>query len=266
MSDSNLLLEVCGVSNVYETSSLGFLGRKRRIPVLKNINFEIRRGEIFGLVGESGSGKTTLGNCILGLLGYEGTIRISGKERRGLRETARNIQAVFQDPDSSLDPSKTAGFLLEEPLVIHRAGSRTERDRRVDEVLELVGLDSSYKRRRVYELSGGQKQRICIGCALVLEPDLIIADEAVSALDVSVGAQILNLFRDLHERLGLSLFFISHNLNLVYYLCDTIAVMYRGEIVEKGEAEKLYAAPEHPYTKALLEAAPGIDRPPQGGV
>jgi ABC-type glutathione transport system ATPase component len=173
---------------------------------------------------------------------------------------------VFQDPDSSLDPSKTIGFLLEEPLAIHRAGSRAERDRRVDEVLELVGLDSSYKRRRVYELSGGQKQRICIGCALVLEPDLIVADEAVSALDVSVGAQILNLFRDLHERLGLSLFFISHNLNLVYYLCDTIAVMYRGEIVEKGEAEKLYAAPEHPYTKALLEAAPGIDRPPQGGV
>jgi oligopeptide/dipeptide ABC transporter ATP-binding protein len=147
---------------------------------------------------------------------------------------------------------------MEEPLKIHGIKKKQERDRKVDETLSLVGLDPSYKTRKVSELSGGQKQRICIGCALMLDPKLIIADEAISALDVSVGAQILNLFRDLHARLGLSLVFISHHLNVVYYLCDRIAVMYGGQIVELGTAEDIYTAPGHPYTRTLLAAIPEL--------
>jgi ABC-type glutathione transport system ATPase component len=169
---------------------------------------------------------------------------------------ARRVQAVFQDPSASLNPAWKAGWILEEPLKINKMGSGPERRRRVDEVLELVGLDPSYKNRRAHELSVGQKQRICIGCALMPRPRLIIADEAVSALDVSVGAQILNLFRELHRTLGLGMLFISHNLNLVHYLCDRIAVMKDGRIVEQGDAEEIYRNPQAPYTRALLEAVP----------
>jgi ABC-type glutathione transport system ATPase component len=247
---------------VYETYSYGIFGKRERKPVLNNINLEIAPGEIFGLVGESGCGKTTLGRCILGLIDYEGEIDIDGlrqeKGRRGLKrlEMAARVQAVFQNPAAALNPVKRIGWLLEEPLRIHRMGTKQEREKRVDEVLDLVGLDPSYKIRRVRELSVGQKQRIAIGCALILRPRLIIADEAVSSLDVSVGAQILNLFQDLHAGLGLSLIFISHNLNLVYYLCSRIAVMRRGQILEMGTAEEVYSAPKHPYTRELLAAIP----------
>ncbi|MDR2402593.1 MAG: ABC transporter ATP-binding protein [Spirochaetaceae bacterium] len=260
MSESESLLMIRDVSNTYVTRAYGGFGRKEKKPVLDHINIEMKPAEIFGLVGESGCGKTTLGRSVLGLIDHEGEIYIDGlrqdKSRRW--EMARKVQAVFQDPSSSLNPVKRIGWLLEEPLRIHRIGSRQERIKRVDEVLRMVGLDPSYKTRRIAELSGGQKQRVCIGCALMLEPKLIIADEATSALDVSVGAQILNLFRDLHERLGLALVFISHNLNLVYYLCDRIAVMYNGQIVELGTARTLYSAPAHPYTRTLLEAIPEI--------
>jgi ABC-type glutathione transport system ATPase component len=254
------LLSVRGVSNTYVSHAWGIVGRRIDKPVLDNINIEITPGEIFGLVGESGCGKTTLGRCILGLTGYEGEIFIDGvkQDNRGCavsrREMACRLQAVFQDPAASLNPAKHAGWLLEEPLRVHKLGSKQERLKRVDEILDLVGLDSSYKNRRVNELSAGQKQRICIGCALILKPKLIIADEAVSALDVSVGAQILNLFRDLHDTLGLGMVFISHNLNLVYYLCDRIAVMRRGRILEQGSAEEVYSAPQHEYTQELLKA------------
>ncbi|MDR3146675.1 MAG: ATP-binding cassette domain-containing protein [Treponema sp.] len=260
MSESESLLTVRNVSNTYVTRGYGGFGKKEKKPVLDRISIEMKPGEIFGLVGESGCGKTTLGLSILGLIDHEGEIWIDGlrQDKRRRREMARKVQAVFQDPSSSLNPVKRIGWLLEEPLRIHRLGTRRERIRRVDEVLRLVGLDPSYKTRRIAELSGGQKQRVCIGCALMLEPKLIIADEAISALDVSVGAQILNLFRDLHERLGLALVFISHNLNLVYYLCDRIAVMYNGRIVELGTARAVYSAPAHPYTRTLLEAVPGI--------
>jgi oligopeptide/dipeptide ABC transporter ATP-binding protein len=219
-------------------------------------------GEIFGLVGESGCGKTTLGRCILGLIDYEGDIIIDGlrQDKRRRRELARKVQAVFQDPVGSLNPAKRIGWLMEEPLKIHRLGTKQERIQKVDAMLRMVGLDPSYKTRKVQELSGGQKQRVCIGCALMLDPKLIIADEAVSSMDVSVAAQILNLFQDLHQRLGLALMFISHNLNVVYYLCDRIAVMYRGQIVELGTAEDIYSAPAHPYTRTLLEAIPEISR------
>ncbi|MDR2485825.1 MAG: ABC transporter ATP-binding protein [Treponema sp.] len=261
MPESEMLLQVRGVSNTYITQVHGVWGGKNIKPVLDRVDLDMRHGEIFGLVGESGCGKTTLGRSILGLIDYEGDIIIDGlrQDKKQRREMARKVQAVFQDPSGSLNPAKRIGWLMEEPLRVHRIGTKQERLKKVDEALRLVGLDPSYKARRVQELSGGQKQRVCIGCALMLEPKLIIADEAISSLDVSVGAQILNLFQDLHRRLGLALVFISHNLKVVYYLCDRIAVMYRGQIVELGDAEAIYAAPAHPYTRLLLDAAPGID-------
>jgi oligopeptide/dipeptide ABC transporter ATP-binding protein len=259
------LLHIQNVSNVYISQVHGVFGRKDRKPVLDRINLEMKPGEIFGLVGESGCGKTTLGKSILGLIDYEGEIRIDGllQDRKQRQVMARKVQAVFQDPAGSLNPTKRIGWLMEEPLKIHRIGTKEERMRKVDEMLQLVGLDPSYKTRWIRELSGGQKQRICIGCALMLNPKLIIADEPVSALDVSVGAQILNLFHDLHQNLTLGLLFISHNLKVVYYLCDRIAVMYCGQIVELGTAEAIYTDPVHPYTRMLLDAVPEIKQEPR---
>jgi ABC-type glutathione transport system ATPase component len=251
MTESPPLLLVRGVSNVYTSRAHGLFGKKTVKPVLDSINLEIREGEIFGLLGPSGCGKTTLGRCVLGLITYEGDILIDGRRQAqgprhsgsgpARRDMALKVQAVFQDPAASLNPVKRIGWIMEEPLVIHRAGSAGERIRQVDEMLERVGLDPSYKTRRVNELSSGQKQRVCIGRALMLKPKLIIADEAVSALDVSVGAQILNLFRELHETLGMALLFISHNIDAVYYLCSRMAVMEKGRIVKTGSAEELYA-------------------------
>jgi ABC-type glutathione transport system ATPase component len=244
MAEAPPLLLVRGVSNIYTSRSHGIFGKKNIKPVLNGIDLEIREGENFGLVGPSGCGKTTLGRCILGLIAYEGEILINGQRRGRRREMALKVQAVFQDPAASLNPVKKIGWIMEEPLVIHRRGTRAERTRQADEMLELVGLDSSYRIRRVDELSGGQKQRVCIGRALMLKPKLVIADEAISALDVSVGAQILNLFRELHETLGLALLFISHNIDAVYYLCDRIAVMDRGRIIKSGSAEEIYEGGE----------------------
>jgi ABC-type glutathione transport system ATPase component len=262
------LLSVRNLSAGYVAYSLGSFGRRIEKPVLHDINLEIAAGEIFGLVGESGCGKTTLGRCVLGLLtGYSGEIFIDGlKQGEGAdrKAMARRVQAVFQDPSASLNPAWKTGWILEEPLRIHRMGGAPERRKRVDEVLELVGLDPSYKNRRAHELSVGQKQRICIGCALMLRPRLIIADEAVSALDVSVGAQVLNLFRELHQNLGLGMLFISHNLNIVSYLCDRIAVMKDGRIVEQGKTEEIARESRHPYTRMLLEASSMMPRAQEG--
>ena len=242
-------LSVRSVSNAYTSRPWGIIGKREKKPVLNNVSIEIERGEIFGLVGESGCGKTTLAKCILGLIDYEGEIIINGRKREARpsfderRRSAFEVQAVFQNSSSSLNPVKTIGWILEEPLRAHRLGSAIaqttepagrgsplERQKRVDEILDLVGLDSSYKKRRPAELSSGQKQRVSIGFALTLNPGLIVADEPVSALDVSVAAQVLNLFRDLNKRLGLALLFISHNMEMVHYLCDRVAVMRNGGI------------------------------------
>ncbi|MDR0524510.1 MAG: ABC transporter ATP-binding protein [Spirochaetaceae bacterium] len=255
-----MLLEVHNVSNTYKIYR-GF-GKKEGKPVLDRVTFDMSRGEILGILGESGCGKTTLGKCILGLIEYDGSIRIDNLRQGFLskqrRELSRKVQAVFQDPGGSLNPARSIGWILEEPLKIHRLGSKQERIKKVDETLDLVGLESSYKTRAVQELSGGQRQRVSIACALMLEPKLIIADEAVSSLDVSLGAQILNLFQDLHQRIKMGLLFISHNLKAVYHLCGRIAVMYQGQIVEIGPAEAVYTAPAHPYTRLLLEPLAGL--------
>jgi ABC-type glutathione transport system ATPase component len=233
------LITIRNVSNTYVSRNFGLFGKKEIKPVLNNVNLEIAAGEIFGLSGESGCGKTTLARCILGLIDYQGEMLING-----LQQTPGQIQMVFQDPGASLNPVKKIGWLMEEPLVIHRrgtaractarAGTAHERSRKVDEMLARVGLDRSYKTRRVSELSGGQKQRICIGRALMLDSKILIADEAISSLDVSVGMQILTLFRELRESLGLTIIFISHNIDTMRYFCDHIAVMKDGEI----QAEK----------------------------
>jgi len=223
---NNILLSVKNVSNRYVSRRLGLFGKKEIKPVLKNVNFEIEAGKILGLTGKSGCGKTTLANCILGLIDYEGEILVSGKEAKN-----HDVQIVFQEPGSSLNPRKKIGWLIEEPLVIRKAGRARERRLKVDKMLLRVGLDPSYKTRNVSELSGGQKQRVCIARALILEPKLLIADEAISSLDVSAGAQILNLFGKLNRSSGLGILFISHNTGAVEYLCDNVLVMENGRLV-----------------------------------
>jgi len=215
----NSIIVIRSLSAAYVSRSFGWFGKKEIKPVLKNINLNIAPAEIFGLTGESGCGKTTLARCILGLIDYEGEIVIDGLKQDGF-DPKHNIQMVFQDTASSLNPVKKIGWLLEEPLVMHRLGAKEQRIQKVDEMLARVGLDSSCKTRRVHELSGGQKQRVCIGRALMLQPKILIADEAISSLDVSAGAQILNLFRELRSSLGLTIIFISHNTAAVEYLCD----------------------------------------------
>ena len=230
MHSEQSILTVQNLSNEYVTRPWGFFGKKIVKPVLTDINMTIHKGEIFGLVGESGCGKSTLAKCILGLIDYKGEIILGNKSFKDRKKRALEVQAVFQDPGAALNPVKTIGWILEEPLKAHKMGTAAERQKKVDAMLELVGLDAAYKKRRPGELSSGQKQRISIGAALMLEPSLLVADEPVSALDVSVGAQILNLFTELNERLGLAMLFISHNMELVHYLCGSIAVMRNGKI------------------------------------
>jgi len=236
VAESNILLSIRDVSNSYISRRLGFFGKKNVKPVLKKINMEIQPGEIFGLTGKSGCGKTTLARCILGLIEYEGEILINGEKPsvsyKLSDSTKTQAQMIFQEPGASLNPRKKIGWLVEEPLVIHKIGSPEERSRKVDKMLLRVGLDASYKTRRVNELSGGQKQRVCIARALILEPRLLIADEAISSLDVSAGVQILNLFGRLNKSTGLGILFISHNKDAVEYLCGRIAVMKDGVLTE----------------------------------
>jgi len=223
------LLSIRNVSNVYTDRKIGLFGKIDEKHVLNNVNLEIKSGEIFGLTGKSGCGKTTLARCILDLIDYDGEITLHGAKDR-----KQQVQMVFQDPGASLNPTKKIGWLVEEPLVIHRIGTQEERKKKADKILLRVGLDPSYKTRRVHELSGGQKQRVCIARALILEPRLLIADEAISSLDVSAGSRILNLFKKINKNAGVSILFISHNKDAVEYLCDRIAVMDKGRIKENG--------------------------------
>jgi len=225
--NENILLSIRNLSCSYVNRSLNLFGKKEVKQILNNVNMEIRQGEIFGLTGKSGCGKTTIARCILDLIDYDGEILINGQKQI---EKHSKVQMIFQDPGASLNPVKKIGWLIEEPLVIHKTGTPLERRKKVDKMLLRVGLDSSYKTRRVHELSGGQKQRVCIARALILGPRLLIADEAISSLDVSAGVQILNLFRILNKSTGLGILFISHNKDAVEYLCDRTFVMEKGTI------------------------------------
>ncbi|KOF57605.1 ABC transporter [Clostridium sp. DMHC 10] len=251
----DFVLELKNLKSTYYNSNCNIFGKGKAVKVLKAVNFNVKKGEIFGIVGESGCGKSTLARSIVKLNdNVEGDILIEGQDIKHIKNISEKVQIVFQDPLSSLNPKRTIGWILEEPLKIHRKGNKKERIKRVNEILELVGLDSSYRERYPHELSGGQRQRISIGSAIILNPKFVVLDEPVSALDVSVQAQILNLMMDLHHKLNLSFLFISHNLNVVYYMCDRVAVMYLGEIVELASAEEIYNDPKHPYTKALLNS------------
>ncbi len=243
----------------------GLWGRGAPVRAVDDVSFTIERGETFGLVGESGSGKTTTGRCVLRLVqptsgevlfAGRNLLSLSGSE---LRRARREMQAVFQDPFSSLNPRMRAAQIVEEPLVIHRRGTAAQRRERVADLFRLVGLDPSHLERYPHEFSGGQRQRIGLARALALEPAFIVADEPVAALDVSVQAQIVNLLLDLQQRLTLTYLFIAHDLRLVEHICDRVAVMYRGRIVEMARTASLFDTPAHPYTRALLSAIPVPD-------
>jgi ABC-type oligopeptide transport system ATPase subunit len=240
----------------------GLFRKGTAVAAVDDVSFAIEEGETFGLVGESGSGKTTTGRCMLRLVEpTSGAVQFRGEDvlafsSRRMREARRQMQIVFQDPYSSLNPRMKARQIVEEPLIIHRLGGRPARLERVAELFHLVGLDPAHLERYPHEFSGGQRQRIGMARALALNPSFLILDEPVSALDVSIQAQVVNLLMDLQQRLKLTYLFIAHDLRLVEHICSRVAVMYLGKIVEMGPAAALFAAPQHPYTKALLSAIP----------
>ena len=258
------LLEVSRLAKEFSRTH-GLLAARSVLRAVDDVSFTIDEGETFGLVGESGSGKTTTGRCILRLIEpTSGEVRFKGENvlgfsRARLRQARRDMQIVFQDPYSSLNPRMRVGSIVEEPLVIHGVGDKPQRKARVAELFELVGLDPSLVARYPHQFSGGQRQRIGLARALALNPSFIIADEPVSALDVSVQAQVVNLLMDLQSRLKLTYLFIAHDLRLVRHICSRVAVMYLGKIVEVGNTEAIFAAPAHPYTRALLSAIPVPD-------
>jgi ABC-type oligopeptide transport system ATPase subunit len=237
------------------------------VRAVDGIEFDVMRGETFGIVGESGSGKSTTARLIARLLEpTAGEVRFEGRDITALRgaelkPVRRELQMVFQDPYSSLNPRKTIGSIVAEPLVIHRVESdRATRKHAVQELMDMVGLNPEHYNRYPHEFSGGQRQRVGIARALALGPKLLIADEPVSALDVSIQAQVLNLLGDLRRRLGLTMVFISHDLSVIRHMCDRIAVMHDGQIVEVASNEALYSAPREPYTRELLAAVPDARR------
>jgi peptide/nickel transport system ATP-binding protein len=242
----------------------GFLGRHQPVHVVKDVSFEIPPGRTLGLVGESGSGKSTTGKAIMSLVPWTGTVAVEGEElrdpsRRELKQLRRTVQMIFQDPYASLDPRMTVGALIAEPLVIHGLGTPAERTDKVAGLLRRVGLSPDHRGRYPHEFSGGQRQRICIARALALEPRLIIADESVAALDVSVRAQVLDLMLELQETLGLSYLFISHDMAIVERMSHAVAVMRGGRIVEAGTRREVFERPRDPYTQTLLRAVPVPD-------
>ena len=248
-----------------------FKGKKRgqTVKAVDDVSFEIMKGETFGVVGESGCGKSTLGRTLIRLQQpTDGHIYLNGTDIAGLKgahlkEMRKEAQIIFQDPSACLNPRRTIKQILMEPFEIHNLKGKIDVDAKIMELLQLVGLDSYHLSRYPHELSGGQKQRIGIARALALDPQIIICDEAVSALDVSVQAQVLNLLQELKEKLGLTYFFISHNLNVVYQVSDRVGVMYLGKMVEIANYDQLYEKRYHPYTEALLSAIPQVDQEEQ---
>ncbi|WP_372838068.1 ABC transporter ATP-binding protein [Phaeovulum sp.] len=251
----------------------GLLGRvTHRVHAVEGVDLDIQRGETFALVGESGCGKSTLAKAMAGLVKFDGQIEIDGTSLAGLgraqiKALRRNVQMIFQDPMASLDPRMRVGDLVAEPMVIHGIDDRAQREARVEALFERVGLSSDQMYRYPHEFSGGQRQRICIARALALQPKLIIADESVSALDVSVQARVLDLLRALKQEFGIAYLFISHDMAVVENIADRVAVMYLGQIVEMGSRAQIFGNPQHPYTRRLIEAVPVPDpehiRPPQ---
>lgn len=240
-------------------------GKPAMVRAVDNVSLSISKGETLALVGESGCGKSTTGRLLLRLIEptsgqvfYKGE-ELSGLDHDAMRAKRRDLQIIFQDPFGSLNPRMTVGAIIREPLDIHRIGDRTSRIARVAELLALVGLSAGHMARYPHEFSGGQRQRIGIARALALEPHVLVCDEPVSALDVSIQAQIINLMQDLQQRLGLTYLFISHNLSVVRHIADRVAVMYLGQIIEEAATDDLFANPRHPYTQALLSALPQPD-------
>jgi oligopeptide transport system ATP-binding protein len=258
------VLEVTGLVKHYNTGSkLG--GGKSIVRAVDGVDLTIGRGEILGLVGESGSGKSTVGKCVARLTKpTSGSIRLLGRDistlnRSQMRPLRTNVHVVFQDPFSSLNPRMTVGQIVTEPLNQHSRGTRRDRDRMASEMLERTGLSDDIRSRYPHELSGGQRQRVALARALVLGPALVVADEPVSALDVSVQASILNVILDLQADMGFSCLFITHDLSVVEFISDRISVMYLGKIMETTTRAELFRNPEHPYTQSLLSAAPVAD-------
>ena len=262
--DGDVVVEVRNLVKHFPIKSGSLFGRSvASVQAVSDISFDLRAGRTLGLVGESGSGKSTAGRCVLRLTpATSGSVRYRGRDllnmrKADLRRLRRDLQIVFQDPYASLDPRMTVASIIEEPLLVHRV--KGDRDERVAELLQLVGLNPEHRNRYPHEFSGGQRQRVGIARALALDPAVIVLDEPVSALDVSIQAGVVNLLEELQDRLRLAYLFIAHDLSVVRHTSDEIAVMYLGKIVEIGSRDSVYDSPGHPYTQALLSAVPVPD-------
>ncbi len=264
------MLSVSELKKIYEIRRTPFSVRKEMIYAVDGVSFELEEGRTLGLVGESGCGKSTVAKCVTmlekpddGRIVFMGQdwVNLPEKERKDLR---RHMQIIFQDPFSSLNPRKKVFNAIAEPLVTHRMAEKADLTRRALEVLRSVGLDEDFLKKYPHEMSGGQRQRVAIGRALATSPSFIVADEPVSSLDVSVQAQIINLFLDIREQFNISMLFISHDLNIVRFISDRIMVMYRGKIVETGDTEELFSNPLHPYTRVLMHASTMVEREGNG--
>ncbi|GAQ24593.1 ABC transporter ATP-binding protein [Tepidanaerobacter syntrophicus] len=260
--DDNIILEVKDLKKYYPVETGIFGAAPVYLKAVDGVSFNVEKGKTLGIIGESGCGKSTVAKLLMNLeRPTAGSIKFKGRDTANFNESEmkklrKNMQMVFQDPYSSLDPKKTAGYIIQEPLIIHNVGTRAQQEQRVKELLKMVGLDYYHANRYPHEFSGGQRQRINIARAIALNPEIVICDEPVSALDVSIQAQVINLLKRLQEELGLAYIFISHDLSVVKYLSDKLAIMYLGKIVETGKSDDIYKNPMHPYTKALFSAIP----------